>query len=171
MILLDLLDANTLITANRDYYPLDQVPEFWTWLKYQGESGLVKIPQEIMNEVKAGRKENDPLIDWITQSDVETALLLEETVDVQLVRYVTDIGYGTNLTDVELETIGKDPFLIAYALAKPAERGVVTVEVSRPSARRQNRRIPDVCKDVGVQWCGPFAMNKRLGFKTWWNSA
>lgn len=169
MILLDLLDANTLITANRDYYPLDQVPEFWAWLKHHGESGRVKIPREIMDEVKTGRRENDSLIDWITQANVETALVLEETVDVELVRHVTDLGYGTNLTDVELEIIGKDPFLIAYALAKPAERGVVTVEVSRPGAQRQNRRIPDVCKDVGVQCCGPFAMNKRLGFKTGWN--
>ena len=171
MILLHLLDANTLITANRDYYPFDQVPEFWTWLKYQGESGRVKIPQEIMDEIKAGRKENDPLLDWISQEDVEAALLLVEAVDVQMVRYVMDCGYGSNLTDVEVEAIGKDPFLIAYALANSAERYVVTAETSRPSARRQNRRIPDVCTSVGVQSCGPFAMNKTLGFRTGWKSA
>jgi len=169
MIMLDLLDANTLITANRDYYPLDQVPEFWAWLKHQGELGRVKIPQEIMEEVLAGRKENDPLIDWLSSVDVQAALLLDESVIVQLVRDVTD-RYGENLNDLELEAIAKDPFLIAYALAKPDDRCVVTVEVSRPGTKRQNRKIPDVCKDVGVRCCGPFAMNKRRGFKTGWQT-
>ena len=27
-----LLDANVLIDANRDYYPIHRVPEFWDWL-------------------------------------------------------------------------------------------------------------------------------------------
>lgn len=170
MILLDLLDANTLINANRDYYPIDQVPEFWGWLKHQGELGRVKIPQEIMDELKAGRKEKDALIEWLSQEDVEAALLLEEAADVELVRQVTEKGYGTDLTDVELETIGKDPFLIAYALVKPAERCVVTAEASSIKKQRQNRKIPDVCKDLGVPCCNPFAMNKRLGFKTGWQA-
>ena len=30
--LLYLLDANVLITANRDYYSVKRVPEFWAWL-------------------------------------------------------------------------------------------------------------------------------------------
>jgi hypothetical protein len=55
-----LLDANILITANNSYYPLDQVPEFWSWIQYQGESGNVKIPLEILEEIQAGRKGNDP---------------------------------------------------------------------------------------------------------------
>jgi hypothetical protein len=61
--MLYLLDANVLITANSSYYPIDQVPEFWSWLQHQGASGLVKIPLEIMEEVIAGRQDDDPLID------------------------------------------------------------------------------------------------------------
>lgn len=30
--MLYLLDANVLITANRTYYPLERVPEYWAWL-------------------------------------------------------------------------------------------------------------------------------------------
>lgn len=30
--MLHILDANILIDANRDYYPMDRVPEFWEWL-------------------------------------------------------------------------------------------------------------------------------------------
>ena len=39
-----LLDANVLIDANRDYYPIERIPEFWDWLAYQGRQGNVKIP-------------------------------------------------------------------------------------------------------------------------------
>ncbi len=38
-----LLDANTLIDAKRDYYPIDRIPEFWEWLVHMGNEGFVKI--------------------------------------------------------------------------------------------------------------------------------
>ena len=46
-----LFDANVLITAHKSYYPIDQVPEFWSWLQYQGKIGQIKLPLEIMEEV------------------------------------------------------------------------------------------------------------------------
>jgi hypothetical protein len=164
--MLYLLDANITITANGTYYPIEQVPEFWSWLQHQGESGNVKMALEIMEEVKQGRKD-DPLVKWITQPEIEKALLLQEAVDPALVQLVVE-AYAPDLTDGEVEQIGRDPFLIAYALASPAERCVVTVESSRPSAQRQNRRVPDVCNSLGVSSCGPFQLNKALGFRTGW---
>jgi hypothetical protein len=166
--MLYLLDANILITANSSYYPIDQVPEFWSWLQHQGASGHVKIPLEVMEEVRAGRREDDPLLDWISEDENADALLFGETVDAALVQRVVSTGYANDLTDDEVEKIGRDPFLIAYALSDPSERCVVTTEVSRPSAQRQNRRIPDVCRLFGVQCCGPFVLNRNLGFHTGW---
>lgn len=49
-------------------------------------------------------------------------------------------------------------------------RTVVTVEGSRPSAQRANRKVPDVCQGVSVACCGPFALNKALGFRTGWQT-
>ena len=49
-ILLFLLDANTLIDAKRDYYPIDRIPEFWDWLIFQGQQGKIKIPIEVYEE-------------------------------------------------------------------------------------------------------------------------
>lgn len=166
--MLYLLDANVLITANSTYYPLDQIPEFWSWLHYQAISGRIKIPLEIMEEIKAGRKDDDPLLDWISAAGIEDALVLGEAVDAALVQRVVSEGYAADLSDDEVEKIGRDPFLIAYALADTRERTVVTVEGSRPSAIRQNRRVPDVCQTMGVFCCGPFALNKELGFRTGW---
>ena len=45
--LLYLLDTNVLIDANRDFYPIHRVPEFWAWLVYMGKQCKVKIPQEV----------------------------------------------------------------------------------------------------------------------------
>jgi hypothetical protein len=164
--MLYLLDANITITANSSYYPIDQVPEFWSWLQHQGATGNVKIPLEIMEEVLQGRND-DPLIDWISKAENADALLLDESVDRALVQRVLR-AYALDLTDDEVEQIGRDPFLIAYALAEPSERCVVTTEISRPSAQRQNRKVPDVCRSLGVQSCGPFELNKKLGFRTGW---
>ncbi len=169
--MLYLLDANVLITANSAYYPLDQIPEFWTWMHHQATSNRIKIPREIMEEIKAGRKDEDQLLDWLCTAEVEAALLLDEAVDIALVQQVVSTGYAPDLRDDEVEKIGRDPFLIAYALADPAGRTVVTVEVSRPSAQRANRKVPDVCQAVGALSCGPFTLNKALSFTTGWRTS
>ena len=163
-----LLDANVLITANNLYYSIDQVPQFWDWLRSKGQEGLIKIPSEIFDEIKDGSTDEqvDPLYGWITDAANKSALLLIEEAEPELVKSVIETGYGQNLTDDELEQIGRDPFLIAYALVDTQGRTVVTTETSKPSAQRQNRKIPDVCTDLGVICCNTFALTKKLGFKT-----
>ena len=169
--MLYLLDANELITANSTYYPIDQIPEFWSWVHHQAISNRIKIPREIMEEIKAGRKDDDPLLDWIGTAEIEDSLLFDEAVDVNLVQHVVSTGYAPDLRDDEVEKIGRDPFLIAYALVDPENRTVVTTEVSKPTAQRHNRRVPDVCQAVGALNCGPFALNKELGFRTGWRTS
>ncbi len=44
--------------------------------------------------------------------------------------------YAANLTDTETEQLGCDPVLVAYAMADPANRMVVTSEVSKPTLTR-----------------------------------
>lgn len=166
--MLYLLDANVLIDANRDYYPVERIPEFWEWLAHMGQSGEVKIPLEVYEEIKDGK---DSLAIWAKDGKVESALLLGEEVDVPLVARVTDEGYAVDLTDDEVEKIGRDPFLIAYALAALGKRCVVTTEVSKPTKQRANRHIPDICNELGIPWCDTFAMARALNFSTAWKSA
>jgi len=165
--LLYLFDANVLITASNTYYPIDQIPEYWEWLQFQGSSGNIKLPLEIMEEILAGKKNDDPLLAWIKDAVNKRALLLDEIVDPALVNAVVESGYAADLTDDEIEEVGRDPFLIAYGLAEN-HRCVVTTEVSAPSKKRQNRRIPDVCADFGLECCTPFKVNRELGFRTGW---
>jgi hypothetical protein len=165
--LLYLFDANVFITASNAYYPIDQVPEFWEWLQFQGSAGNIKVPLEIMEEILAGNKDDDPLLAWIKDTANKQALLLDEIIDPDLVDKVVKSGYAEDLTDDELEEIGRDPFLIAYGLSGK-DRCVVTTEISAPSKKRQNRRIPDVCTTFGLECCTPFRVNRELGFRTGW---
>ncbi len=166
-----LTDANVLITANNFYYPIDRVPEYWEWLAYMGSQGHVKMPFEIFEEVKDGPDdaEKDLLFAWLQEDDIKKSLLLDEQVDPGLVQKVIAEGYAPDLTDDEVEQIGRDPFLIAYALAGK-DRWVVTVETSAPKKQRQNRKVPDVCKALGVKSCNPFEFNRELGFRTQWKT-
>jgi hypothetical protein len=165
--LLYLLDANVLIDANRDFYPLKRVPEFWVWLISQGEGGRVALPVEQYEEIKNGK---DNLAQWTKQTEVKSALLFSEEVNPSLVARVTEAGYATDLTDDEVERIGRDPFLVAYALASKDDRCVVTTEVSKPKRLRANRHIPDVCQDINVRCCHIFEWLRELDFRTDWKT-
>jgi Domain of unknown function (DUF4411) len=139
-----LLDANVLIDANRDYYPLERVPEFWEWLINAGENEKVKIPIEIFEEL--------------------------EEAEVSIVANIINDGYAADLTDDEVVKIGRDPFLISYAYKNKTNRCIVTTESSKPRRNRANRHVPDVCDSLGVIWCTSFEFLKDLDFRTNWKN-
>jgi len=85
-----LLDANVLIRADADFYPLDRIPQFWEWLIKRGDSGEMKIPLEIHAEIAVGAGH---LSRWVRENDVKTALLLNEKPDSTLVRHVLNAGF------------------------------------------------------------------------------
>jgi Domain of unknown function (DUF4411) len=167
-----LVDANVLITAHNDYYPIDSIPEFWDWIVHQAANNNVKMPLEIYEEIKQGGKDTqkDMLYKWAVDPSVKKSLVLGEEVNQGHVASCTNHGYAADLTDDELLRIGRDPFLIAYAMVAPNERQVVSNEVSAPAKTRQNRKIPDVCASMGVQCCNIFTMTRALGFKTGWKA-
>ncbi len=165
--MLYLLDANVLIAANRDYYPIERVPEFWEWLSDLGQSGLAKIPQEIFEEIilpPPDPRRPDILVDWLKLH--KDSLVLGEMVATTLITTVVEEGYAPDLTEEEITKVGRDPFLIAYALADHSLRCIVTTEHSKPSRVRANRHIPDVCSDFHVSCIDTFELIRRLNFRT-----
>lgn len=165
--MLHLLDASVLITANRLYYPLERVPEFWEWLVHHGTDGQIKMPVEMVDEI---RDATDNLADWASDRDHLDALLLDEEADVALVQRVINEGYAPDLTDQEVEIIGQDPFLVAYALQALDNRCVVTTEVSKPRRLRANRHLPDVCMQMQATWMDTFDLLRALNFSTSWRA-
>lgn len=162
-----LLDANALIDANRDYYPIKRVPEFWEWLLHNGRNGKVKIPVEIYGEIADGK---DDLAVWIKQDEAKNSLLLNEEVNASLVTRVTEEGYANDLSESEVILLGKDPFLIAYALKEIHNRIVVTTEGSKPTLKRANRKVPDVCNQFQIKTIHMFGFVKELDFNTRWDN-
>lgn len=160
-----MLDANVLIDANRDYYPIERVPEFWGWLEHHGMAGGIKVPVEIYEEVKEG---TDELAAWMKQTEVVAALRLDEEVDVELVSRAVEVGYAADLTDDETLKLGRDPFLLAYALRDPGAHCIVTTEVSKPSKQRANRHLPDVARNLGIASCTTFELTRAMNFRTDW---
>lgn len=170
--MLYLLDANVLITAQNQYYSADMVPEYWEWLLHMGSRGDIKMPFETYEEVAEGAKtRKDALSTWIVQPHVESALVLNEEADPALVQVVLNNAYASDLTDTEVEQIGQDPFLIAYACADKLRRCVVSTETAKPKSTRANRKVPNACADLGVHFCDTFSMLRRLGFSTTWRKA
>ena len=155
-----LLDANVLIRAHEDYYPVDRIQPFWIWLLEMAEANVIKTPRVIFDEVTPPP---GPFADWVARRDVRDRLVLAETIPISRVRHVLEHGYAPDLSDVEIDEIGKDPFLVAAAMVAP-DRVVVTVEVSAPKKQRQNRKLPDVCNTFEVPTMNPFELYRRLNF-------
>ena len=157
-----LIDANVLIRAHEDYYPIERVPQLWQWLEQEARANRVKMPLEIFSEIADSK---GPPRDWICEPEVKKAPVLDEEVDQDSLDEVLTEGYGDNLTGADLEKIGSDAFLIADALAE-RDRVVVTKETSRPRKVGGNRKIPDVCNTLSVSCINDFELYPRLNFST-----
>ncbi len=162
--MLYLLDADSIITGDKNAYPFGRFRIFWEWLAHMGSIGSVKIPAEQYEEVISGRGE---IVDWLKLPETRTALLLQEEAIPRIVADVTLRGYG-DLNEDEIEQVGRDPFLISYAVVDPNGRTVVSFETSAPSKQRANRKIPDVCRMFGVACVTLFEMVSALDFTTEW---
>lgn len=92
------------------------------------------------------------------------AIILNEQANAADIIKVIKEGYAADLNEVELEAIGRDPFLVAAALGDK-DRVVVTREVSRPSKQRQNRKVPDVCATFNIECITDFELWRRLNFR------
>lgn len=160
-----LFDADTLIRADRTYYPRKRFPIFWLWLEFKGTEGVIKIPFEQYEEITTG---NGELVDWLKATETKEALLFVEEADPTVVTNVTENGYADDLDDREQELIGRDPFLISYGLVDPNGRRVVSFENSAPSKQRANRKVPDVCAQFGLSCITLFDVIEELDFTTDW---
>ena len=126
--------------------------------------GHIKVPFEMYTEID--REDKDDLLKiWITDAKVNEVLVLGEEIKPEILRRVFDHAYATDLTEDELNSVGKDPFLLAYALADADERVVVTNEVSKPKRLRGNRKIPDAYNDLSIKCVSAFELNRQRNFQ------
>ncbi|MHC1772082.1 MAG: DUF4411 family protein [Flexilinea sp.] len=163
-----LIDSSVLITAKNTYYPMDRIPEFWEWLAYLSANGVIKIPHEIYKELTDG---DDDLSEWV-KSHKKDLYINEEISNTEIFEILQNC-YGVdqnNLSETEVEKFRGDPFIIAYALHDKKNRVVITIENSATSKKGANRKIPDICSDLGIGCWNTYKMIRELDFKTNWNS-
>lgn len=170
-----LLDANVLINAHDQYYPIHRIPQFWDWLIENAKSDRIKMPSEMLAEVKRGspnhRKQlqQDELLRWLGRDNHESILRLNSTPDRHEVNRVYKEGYKIpQPRRDELNTIGKDPILIAYALAE-SNCTIVTMEAKQLNATGQMKKvkwkIPFVCRKLSIQCIDTFELIDELDFR------
>jgi hypothetical protein len=135
--MLYLLDAKVLISAHELHYPLQRIPQFWTWLLNMADAGTIKLPYEIYNEIAISKGE---LKDWLTTPEHSKRLRLSAQVNPAELQKVISEGYADDLNESELEQIGQDPFLVAYAIpygpsVTVVTRGSVQAEQEAPQSQ------------------------------------
>ena len=173
--MLYLLDANVLITAHDEYYPIDRIPQFWDWIIENAKQNRIKVPFEMLAEVKAGQPtkdadlDEDKLFRWLALDDQERDLRYNTTANDELVNRVFIEGYELPQPSTdELRKIGKDPLLIAYAFAIQ-NSCIVTLESKQQNAtetmKRHKRSIPFVCRRLGVRCIDTFDLIRELDFR------
>ena len=173
--MLYLLDANVLITAHDDYYPIDRIPQFWEWIVVHAKHGQIKMPFEMLAEVKAGQpkrdveNQDDELLRWLRTDEHEKDLLLNANADYIAVNRVFKEGYELPQPSLdELNKVRKDPLLIAYALARH-NSVIVTLEAKQENAtdamKRHRRKIPFVCRKLGIRCIDTFDLIRELDFR------
>ncbi len=173
--MLYLLDANVLITANDDYYPINRIPQFWDWIINRAKQGQVKMPFEMLAEVKAGQPKrdaenlDDELFRWLRKNNHEKDLLLNATADLMAVNRVFREGYELPEPSLdELNKVRKDPLLISYALTRESTT-IVTLEAKQENAtdtmKRHKRKIPLVCRKLDIRCLDTFDLIRELDFR------
>lgn len=153
------VDANVFIDFSR-YYPPDIAPTFWPQLL---ERAVAKQWLSIDRvHVEINRKE-----DWVSRwaNDNDEFFVSTERNDVATeYRRIQEWATHEDYTQAAQDELGRaaDGWLVAYAVAEDLR--VVTNEVAEPS-RRTNVKIPDVCKEFGVDCVDMLGMMRALGIQ------
>jgi len=163
-----------LIDAKNRYYPLERIPQFWNWLVHQSVAGNIKLPPQVISEILGSETTDeepvDILAEWVMFN--RTTLEWSDELSLDLLTRTYNQGYDSapeRLTTVDPLTEPADPFLIAYALENPDIRRVVTMEnvqsVGTTLPKPSNRRIPLVCRLLGVTCINTFDLIRELDFR------
>ena len=161
-----LADANTFIAPYRGYYSFDLAPRFWKELREKIVDGSIIILDKVYDELFAG---GDELSDWVSNIGPFNQLNHKNT-DIIVV-------YSDILAHIQTSGLYKqkalaewsdnriaDPWLVACA--KVNKFTVVTFETSNANLNKQSPsshpKIPDICKEFGVEYLNLFDMMRVL---------
>lgn len=150
------LDADVYIQAHSSIgpYPPDRTPQFWSFLSEQLDSGTIRSPKIVYDELTSG---NDWLAQWCKQRrERGLCVIAGKLVQAQFTLIANHVyqKYGDRKAREFL--IGGDAWVIAHALDMGDDGIVVTQESTRHSEMKV--KVPTVCKEFDVRCISTYEM-------------
>ena len=139
-------DSSSLIKASAVLYPMDNFPALWDRIEELIRSERLKMSEPVYDEAMRG----EVLRNWCREKELKPFLLSKVDESVQNA-FQTILSNYPNLIHVQTSKSLADPW--AIALAMQYQQGVVVTE-EQPTGNLQGPRIPDVCKDLGIECIG-----------------
>ena len=134
------IDTSTILDGWQRYYPPDFFPGLWSKLETLIQAGDLRAAEEVKYELK---KKEDIVYSWAKGCDGLFVPIGNATQDA-----VSEVlAQHPRLIDTRRGRSGADPFGIA--VAKVYRCKVVSGEHLSGSLNRP--KIPDVCRDMGVE--------------------
>jgi hypothetical protein len=160
-----LVDSDVFITAKNLYYAFDICPGFWSSIIENHKRKCVFSVSRVKNELLAGRKTED-LYQWVSETlpasfflDVDDADITNQYGEIML--WAQRNQQFADFAKAKFAQ-GADGWLVAYARCHNAM--VVTNEQSAPDSKREIK-LPDVCKQFGVQTQDLYTMLRTLNVR------
>ena len=164
-----LIDTNSLIIPQKQFYPFDFAQGFWEQMKIHIEDGSIKILDMVKNEILQANK--DDLTNWMksikssTVSRQETGIVSKYA---EILQYLSDCELYKKSALMEWARVSvADPWLIATASVH--NYTIVTFEKPSGGLNKKNpnksAKIPDVADRFGVKVCDLYCMMRYLGFR------
>jgi hypothetical protein len=152
------LDSDVLMRAKNEHYAFDIAPGFWEIIKRNAKSGKLCCPSSVLDEIARG---GDELSDWVN-AERGTNLFVEPDQDIQ--RRYTKIAefVRKKYSDAQAAFFltGADGWLIASALSN---KGIVVTHEVLVGPESKRVKIPNVCREYGVEFLNCFEMLRKLG--------
>jgi hypothetical protein len=158
------VDSNFFIQAHRVSYPLDVAFSFWNKVKQLSEEDKIVSIDKVKNEIY---DKNDALEEWC-RTNLQDGFFKESSEVIAAYGQVStwaisrSTHYMPNALNEFLDADEADAFIVAYALADPLNRIVVTHEISEPN-RKNKIKIPEACIALNVQFVNTIDMFRQLG--------
>lgn len=157
------VDSNFFIEAHRMSYPMDVANSYWSKVSQLAIEGKIISIDKVKDEIY---DRNDALEYWCKANLPED--FFKDSSDV-MNEYSNVVSWAISRRDHYLakalneflEADEADAFIIAYALAEPQNRIIVTQEISQPEMKKRIK-IPEPCVALGVQFVNVMGMFRQL---------
>lgn len=158
-----LLDADTFMSAHRNYYRFSFCPAYWQALLDHHKQGKLSSIIPVRKELLKG---NDLLSEWVRDEVPDD--FFHDTADPKvthtystILKWVATLGHLQAAVPAKFAS-GADGWLVAYA--KVHGLSVCSYEVSSPESKA-NIKLPDVAKQFGVTCIKPQEALEHLGVR------